>query len=63
MMTQSESKKKAVRLSADHFSFNEKGALIINNDEIASAVQASMLERDDPEAGTIKATLSVTIGK
>ncbi|KAB8145158.1 hypothetical protein F8S13_04835 [Chloroflexia bacterium SDU3-3] len=50
-----------LQLSADQFTLNEKGELVIKNDEIVQAIKNAPEVAQSPEAGTITVGVSVSV--
>lgn len=53
---------KEVKLTPDQFRLNEKGELVINNEEIVGLIRSQPIEAEPAEAGVVSVGVSVGVG-
>jgi len=51
--------RKEFKLAPDQFRLNEKGELVINNEEVAELIRAQPVEAEPPEAGVVSVTIEL----
>lgn len=50
-----------LQLSADQFTLNEKGELVIKNDEIIQAIKNAPEVAQSPEAGAVSVSVTISV--